>query len=80
LPEAVESLRALRKNGFGSGLEIKLSAVDPLNLAGIILKGPRVPAVPANFLVIKEGVLVRTIVGRSREDEVAQFSRAGFSG
>jgi ATP-dependent Lhr-like helicase len=80
LPEAVESLRALRKNGFGSGLEIKLSAVDPLNLAGIILKGPRVPAVSANFLVIKEGVLVRTIVGRSREGEVAHFSRAGLSG
>jgi ATP-dependent Lhr-like helicase len=80
LPEAVESLRALRKNGFGSGLEIKLSAVDPLNLAGIILQGPRVPAVPANFLVIKEGVLVRTIVGRSREGEVAHFSRAGLSG
>jgi ATP-dependent Lhr-like helicase len=80
LSEAVESLRALRKNGFGSGLEIKLSAVDPLNLAGIILKGPRVPAVPANFLVIKEGVLVRTIVGRSREGEVAHFSRVGLSG
>ncbi len=60
LPEAVESLRALRKSG-GSGessQEIKLSAADPLNLAGIILPGPRVPAHPSHFVVFRDGMVV----------------------
>ena len=64
LPEAVEALRAIKKTPAGSGPEIKLSATDPLNLAGIILPGPRVPAVPTNFLILKEGMIVRTVVGR----------------
>lgn len=64
LPEAVEALRAIRKTSGASSHEIKLSATDPLNLAGVILPGPRVPAVPTNFLVLKDGVLVRAVVGR----------------
>jgi ATP-dependent helicase Lhr and Lhr-like helicase len=65
LPEAVEALRAIRKGGGPtSGLEVKLSACDPLNLAGVILPGPRIPAVPTNFLVIKDGVVARTVLGR----------------
>ncbi|MBH0203920.1 MAG: hypothetical protein HP496_16875 [Nitrospira sp.] len=64
LPEAVEALRAIRKTSVSSSHEVKLSATDPLNLAGVILPGPRVPAVPTNFLVLKDGVLVRTIIGR----------------
>lgn len=64
LPEAVETLRAIRKTSGASSHEIKLSATDPLNLAGVILPGPRVPAVPTNFLVLKDGVLVRAVVGR----------------
>ncbi|MGH9196103.1 MAG: hypothetical protein ACRD1T_10225, partial [Acidimicrobiia bacterium] len=39
---------------------IKVSAADPLNLAGIILPGPRVPAVPTNYLVFRNGILVRS--------------------
>lgn len=70
LPEAVESLRALRKSGFGLGQEVRISAVDPLNLAGIILPGPRVPAVTTNVLVIKDGAIARTVIGRSRAGEV----------
>ena len=64
LPEAVEALRAIRKASGASSHEIKLSATDPLNLAGVILPGPRVPAVPTNFLVLKNGVVVRAVVGR----------------
>ena len=80
LPEAVESLRALRKHGVGPGPEIKISAVDPLNLAGIILPGPRVPAVGTNFLIVKDGVIARTVIGRSREDPQAVPARIGLSG
>ncbi|HEU5408585.1 MAG TPA: hypothetical protein VFU48_12510, partial [Nitrospira sp.] len=66
LPEAVEALRAMRKRNSPPGAEheIKLSATDPLNLAGVILPGPRVPAVPTNFLVFKDGALFRTVIGR----------------
>jgi ATP-dependent Lhr-like helicase len=69
LPEAVESLRAVRKRSEMSpaSSEIKLSASDPLNLAGVILPGPRVPAVSSNFVVIKDGVIVRTVIGRGGE-------------
>jgi ATP-dependent Lhr-like helicase len=66
LPEAVEALRAIRRSSAssGTGHEIKLSATDPLNLTGVILPGPRVPAVPTNFLIFKDGGLVRAVIGR----------------
>ncbi|TKB89497.1 MAG: DEAD/DEAH box helicase [Nitrospira sp.] len=67
LPEAVEGLRAIRKSRVSLSHEVTLSATDPLNLAGVILPGPRVPAVPTNFLIIKDGVLVRTVLGRHSE-------------
>ncbi|HET6673986.1 MAG TPA: DEAD/DEAH box helicase [Nitrospiraceae bacterium] len=66
LPEAVEALRAVRKKAAGSatGMELRLSASDPLNLIGVILPGSRIPAVPWNFVVFKDGEFVRAIFGR----------------
>jgi ATP-dependent Lhr-like helicase len=79
LAEAVESLRAVRKRSEMSPVsyDIKLSASDPLNLAGVILPGPRVPAVPSNFVVCKDGVIVRTVIGRRDEVRIdrAQVAR-----
>lgn len=78
LPEAVEALRALRKSGSpNTGIEVRVSACDPLNLAGIVLPGPRVPAVPTNFLVLKEGVVVRTVIGRQAEGRLVSQDRIG---
>ncbi len=77
LPEAVEALRAIRKTSGASSHEIKLSATDPLNLAGVILPGPRVPAVPTNFLVLKDGVLVRAVVGRQGDGPLAIAEPSG---
>lgn len=82
LPEAVESLRAARKrNESGpASHDIKLSASDPLNLAGIILPGPRVPAVPSNFVVFRDGAVARAVLGREaadRQDE--QTERSGWA-
>ncbi len=78
LPEAVEALRAIKKHpGSAAGVEIKLSACDPLNLSGVILPGPRVPAVPSNFIVFRDGLPVRTVTARSddlRARDVAQLS------
>jgi hypothetical protein len=85
LPEAVESLRALRKQNVSSVIshEMKLSASDPLNLAGIILPGPRVPAVPSNFLVFRDGVVVRAVQARTiheyRHEAFETEARRGFS-
>ena len=72
LPEALESLRAGRKRNESGAVshDIKLSASDPLNLAGIILPGPRVPAVPSNFVVCRDGVVVRTVLGREASDRL----------
>ncbi|MBI3264696.1 MAG: hypothetical protein HYZ58_16350 [Acidobacteria bacterium] len=43
LPEAVELLREVRRSGAGTDA-VTVASADPLNLAGIILPGPRVPA------------------------------------
>jgi ATP-dependent helicase Lhr and Lhr-like helicase len=78
LPEAVESMRALRKSGFGLSQEVKISAVDPLNLAGVILPGPRIPAVSTNFLVVKDGMVVRSVIGRGGETREIRRAKAGL--
>jgi ATP-dependent Lhr-like helicase len=56
LPEAVEQLRATRKLEK-TGERVSVSACDPLNLAGIILPGPRVPAVRGRSLTLIDGAL-----------------------
>ncbi len=67
LAEAVESLRAMRKAAaLGASAEIRVSAADPLNLVGIILPGPRVPAVPSNYLIFRDGLPIRS--GALREE------------
>ena len=57
LPEAVEMLRSLRDAEAGSET-LTLSALDPLNLAGILTPGERVPAVQGNRVVYRDGVPV----------------------
>lgn len=76
LPEAIDSLRAMRKHGGGVTQELRISACDPLNLAGIILPGPRVPAVMSNFLVFKNGRLARVVVGREDESNTIDLATA----
>jgi ATP-dependent Lhr-like helicase len=56
LPEAVDVLRAVRRLDH-SGETVHLSATDPLNLVGIVLPGPRVPALPTNSVTYIDGVL-----------------------
>jgi ATP-dependent Lhr-like helicase len=80
LMEAVESLRAMRRCQAGAGLsqEIRISASDPLNLVGVILPGVRVPAVPSNYIVYRDGFPIRS--GTVRDDGVADGRPAGQSG
>ena len=56
LPEAVESLRAARHQR--SQEEINLAAADPMNLAGIVVPGERIPAVPGRFVRFRDGVAI----------------------
>jgi ATP-dependent helicase Lhr and Lhr-like helicase len=56
---AVESLRAMKSIPY-TGEIITLSAADPLNLAGIVVPGERVPAISDKYLSFKDGVLVDT--------------------
>jgi ATP-dependent Lhr-like helicase len=55
LAEAVEALRAGRREG-ARGECFEVSAADPLNLAGILTSGARVPAQTGTRLVLRDGV------------------------
>src|SRR5579864_8378123 len=59
LPVAVESLRAM-KNLPLTGEIVTISAADPLNLAGIVVPGERVPAISGKYVSFKDGVLAET--------------------
>jgi ATP-dependent Lhr-like helicase len=53
-PDAVDVLKSVRKQRH-SGETVRLSAADPLNLTGIVLPGPRVPAIGANSVTLVDG-------------------------
>jgi len=55
-PDAVGMLREMRKRPR-TGETVVLSAADPLNLAGILLPGPRVPALLTNTVTYTDGAL-----------------------
>jgi ATP-dependent helicase Lhr and Lhr-like helicase len=57
LPEAVESLRAIR-NLPTTGETLVVSAADPLNLVGFIVPGERVPAISGRYVKFRDGVAV----------------------
>ncbi|MEG4313891.1 DEAD/DEAH box helicase [Pseudomonas sp. FIP_A4] len=55
LPDALGLLREVRKRP-PSGELLTVSAVDPLNQLGTLLPGNKVPALPGNRLVYRDGV------------------------
>ena len=57
LPEAVESLRAMR-NLPASGEVVTISAADPLNLVGFIVPGERVAAISGKSVTFRDGIPV----------------------
>ena len=65
LPEAIGALREARNRE--SGETIMLSAADPLNLVGIIAPGQRLPAMPGNRLLLKDGVPLAVRNGKQVE-------------
>ena len=57
LPEAVDLLREVKRSE-PTGSMVAISACDPLNLTGILTAGDRVPAVPGNRIVFRNGIPV----------------------
>jgi ATP-dependent Lhr-like helicase len=60
LPEAMGLLRSLRKTP-PKGELMAISAADPLNLAGILTPGPRVPAIAANRILLRDGLPIAAL-------------------
>ncbi|MEO6155662.1 MAG: DEAD/DEAH box helicase [Thermomonas sp.] len=61
LPEAVATLRAVRKRAH-DGAMIAVSASDPLNLLGGIIAGEKVPRQPGARLLLRDGVPIASFV------------------
>ena len=59
-PDALDVLRAVRKP-YQAGEVVSICAADPLNLTGIILPGPRIPAIAANTVTLTDGVTTESI-------------------
>jgi ATP-dependent Lhr-like helicase len=72
LPEAVGLLRATRRKKPDHSL-VSISAADPLNLVGILMPGPRLPAVTGNRLLFQDGLPVAALIA----GDVRIFKAAG---
>jgi ATP-dependent helicase Lhr and Lhr-like helicase len=55
-PDAIDALKAVRRQAR-SGEVARISAADPLNLAGIVLPGPRIAAISANTVTYVDGAV-----------------------
>jgi ATP-dependent Lhr-like helicase len=74
LPEAVGLLRETRRRK-ANGTLVSISAADPLNLAGILSPGPRLPATTGNRLLLEDGLPVAALV--AGEVRTLATARAG---
>jgi ATP-dependent helicase Lhr and Lhr-like helicase len=62
LPEAIGALRDMRRKNSREST-VSLSAADPLNLAGILTPGPRLPSLSSNRVLYREGLPVAVLSG-----------------
>ena len=72
LPDAVGQLREMNRVE-PSGAMVVVSACDPLNLAGIVTPGEKVPALPGNRVVFRDGVPLASL----EKGMVVKRSQAG---
>jgi ATP-dependent Lhr-like helicase len=66
LPEAIGLLRSVRK-AAPAGELIVINATDPLNLLGILASGPRVAAITANRILLRDGRPIAVLNGGAIE-------------
>ena len=69
-PEAVGLLRELRRRP-ADGLDVSISAADPLNLLGILTPGPRLASLTDNRLLYRDGMPIATFAA----GEVQHFQK-----
>jgi ATP-dependent Lhr-like helicase len=62
LPEAVDRLREIRREGPDGRLMV-ISAADPLNLTGILDPGERVRAIATNRIAYRDGLAISVMEG-----------------
>jgi ATP-dependent Lhr-like helicase len=72
LPIAVESLRAMRSEP-ATGQVVTVSAADPLNLAGIVVPGEKIPAISGRFVAFRDGVAVEASASNIRAGALPGF-------
>ncbi|MCC7412575.1 MAG: DEAD/DEAH box helicase [Gammaproteobacteria bacterium] len=77
LADAVGALRAIRRTAARAQL-VSVSAADPLNRVGILVPGPRVPALAGNRVLYRDGVAVAVQIGAEIE-LLARTDAAGAS-
>jgi ATP-dependent Lhr-like helicase len=61
LPDAVGTLRDTRR-ADSSGALVGVSGADPLNLVGIVVPGPRVPALASNRVLYRDGAAAGVLI------------------
>jgi ATP-dependent helicase Lhr and Lhr-like helicase len=67
LPEAVALAREVRRRRPGGEL-VTISAVDPLNLCGILDGGERIPSIASALITFRDGVHVRGVIEDNQAD------------
>jgi ATP-dependent Lhr-like helicase len=60
LNEAISQLRSARRKE-AEGALVSVSAADPLNLVGIVLPGSRIPVIPSNRILFRDGVPIAVL-------------------
>ncbi|HKX26397.1 MAG TPA: DEAD/DEAH box helicase [Blastocatellia bacterium] len=60
LSEAISELRSTRR-AQPDGTLVSVSAADPLNLVGIVLPGNRIPVIPSNRILYRDGVPIASL-------------------
>ena len=73
LPEAVETLRRVRRAPVDGGI-VTLSAADPLNLTGVVCLGERVSATASTRIAFRDGVPIATLTGSRKIDWIESQS------
>lgn len=66
LPEAIPLLREVRRRPHDGSL-VAVCGVDPLNLAGTLLPGAKVPALASNRLVYRDGLPVAAEIAGNQQ-------------